>query len=243
MIAQDTTSYGRDLDGETDLALLLRMLDSLDGPRWIRLLYTYPRRFTGKLIDAIGQCARVVPYVDIPLQHISDDILRRMGRGVKRKDIESLLHQLRDRVEGIVLRTTFIVGFPGESESDFDELLQFVRDFRFDAMGVFEFSREEGTPACDFPNQVPGDVKSQRRAALMTAQQEIAFSTGSAMVGKQLEVLVDGVDDEGRCVGRWYGQAPDIDGVCCLTEPGEVGALVSVTVSDRDGYDLIVAPI
>ncbi len=244
LIAQDTTNYGADLhpegDGAADLASLLRELDALDGVEWIRLMYTHPQGFTDELIDALGTCERVVPYVDIPLQHICDDILGRMRRRVARGDIEALLTRLRDRVGGIVLRTTFIVGFPGETDKQFEELLGFVKDFRFDALGVFEYSQEEGTPAAKMPAQVPEKVKGERAQRIMLAQQQIAFTANEALVSSPLKVLIDGTDAKHRCVGRYYGQAPEIDSICILTNPCEAGTFVHATVTDFDGYDLIV---
>jgi len=244
VIAQDTTSYGRDLNGKINLAKLLHELNGLDGIEWIRLLYTYPRRFDEELIDASASCSHVLPYVDIPLQHISAGVLKRMGRGADRPATEKLLDRLRTRLAGqAVLRTTFIVGFPGETDAEFAELLQFVRDFRFDALGVFGFSAEEGTPAAAMENQLPEDVKADRVEAVMLAQQEIAFEAGRGKVGRAMDVLVDGIDSTGACVGRYYGQAPDIDGVCVFTTPVEAGRLVPVEVVASEQYDLIVQPV
>ena len=240
VIAQDTTGYGRDLGDEATLGGLLRGLSALEGAEWIRLLYAYPRNFTDELIDAIAHCEHVVPYVDIPLQHISDGVLKRMRRGVTRKELEETLGRIRERVEGVALRTTFIVGFPGESDAEFAELLQFVRDFRFDALGVFEFSPEEGTRAGEMPNQVPDTVKRLRAEQVMLAQQEIVLEANRAAVGAPVVVLVDGVEETGRCVGRSYRQAPDIDSVCILTHPRAAGELVEGTVAGIDGYDLVV---
>jgi len=242
VIAQDTTAYGTDMDAAAELAGLLKALDQLDGLGWIRLMYTYPRRFTDELIDVIANCRHVAPYVDIPLQHISDPILKRMGRGVKRSRIEQLLAKLRRRVPGIAVRTTFIVGFPGETDRQFAELLEFVEDFRFEALGVFEFSPEEGTAAAAMPDQVPDEVKSRRAEQIMLAQQRIAFEANRRAVGGSVEVLIDGTDSAGRCVGRHGGQAPEIDSVCILTEPGSAGNFVTCRIVDFDGYDLIVSP-
>jgi ribosomal protein S12 methylthiotransferase len=245
VIGQDTTAYGSDMgpgSGAPTLASLLRDLDRLDGLRWIRLLYTYPRRFTDDLIDAIAECEHVLPYVDMPLQHISTDILKRMGRGVTRQDIERLLSRLRERIPDVVLRTTLIVGFPGETPEQFRELLDFVQDFRFDAMGVFAFSPEEGTPAEAMDDQVDEEVRSERVEELMLAQQEIAFAANEAKIGSPVEILVDGIDGEGYCLGRTRGQAPDVDSVCILTEPRESGRLIRATVVDWHEYDLVVEP-
>ena len=242
LIAQDTTGYGSDLGGETSLAWLLRQLNELDGVEWLRLMYTYPRRFSDELIDAMADCDRVLPYVDIPLQHISDGVLKRMGRGAGRSQIETLLANLRSRIEGMVLRTTFIVGFPGESEAEFAELLDFVEEFGFDALGVFEFSPEPGTPAAEMPDQIADDVKADRAKRIMLAQQQIALENNESVTDSPITVLVDGVDETGRCFGRYYGQAPEIDSLCILTESRPAGTFVEGTVAGYDGYDLIVKP-
>ncbi|MDP7290263.1 MAG: radical SAM protein, partial [Phycisphaerae bacterium] len=240
VIAQDTTSYGSD-QGDVDLAGLLRKLDAMDGTTWIRLMYTYPRSFSDELVSAIIECGHVVPYVDMPLQHISDSVLKRMGRKVSRQRIEELLDKLRDA--NIAVRTTFIVGFPGETQTEFDELLEFATEFEFDAMGVFAYSPEPGTPAAKMPDQVPDEIKAQRLEAMMAAQQEIAFAINEDTVGQLVDVLVDGVDEQGRCVGRHAGQAPEIDSLCVLTDPLPAGEMVTVEVVGSEGYDLIVTPL
>ena len=242
VIAQDTTSYGRDLAGGVDLASLLGRLGGLAGLAWLRLLYAYPVRFTGRLIDALAGGGAVLPYVDLPLQHVSDPILRRMRRGGTRRGIERLLERLRRRVEGVAIRTTLLVGFPGESEAQFEELLDFVREMRFDALGVFVFSPEPPAPAAALAGQVPDEIKARRAETLMLAQQEIAFAACRRQIGETVQVLVDGTDAEGCCFGRTYAQAPDIDSVCYLTEPRPAGTFVAGEVVDADGYDLIVAP-
>jgi ribosomal protein S12 methylthiotransferase len=240
IVGQDTTSYGRDLGGRCDLAVLLRRLDSLSGLRWLRLMYAYPRRVSRRIIDAMAGCPRVVHYLDLPLQHVSDPVLRRMGRGTSRRTIETLLADLRRRMGDIVIRTTFIVGFPGETDKAFQELLRFVRDFRFAALGAFRFSPEEGTAAAAMPGQVPEEVKAGRAEELMLAQQEIAFQANRRMVGKKLEVLVDGVNSAGGCVGRYCGQAPEVDGVCLLKRRRPTGGFHVARVIGWEGYDLIV---
>jgi len=247
IIAQDTTAYGSDLSGPSDanLASLLRQLDALGGARWIRLLYTYPRRFTDELMAAIAGCPHVLPYVDMPLQHISTGVLKRMGRAAGRGeiDVQDLLHRMRERIDGLTLRTTLIVGFPGESDEQFEELLAFVKEFRFDALGVFEFSPEEGTPAASMAHQVPPAVKTQRAEAIMLAQQEIAFAANASRVGERAEILVDGMGSGGYCIGRTCEQAPDIDSVCILTEPRADGAFAACEVTDWQDYDLVVKPL
>ena len=240
VIAQDTTNYGRDLAGEPDLASLLRALAAEDGVEWIRLMYAYPMGFTGELIETIAAREKVVPYVDMPLQHICDPVLKRMGRGVTRGQIEGLLEEMRSRIDGLVLRTTFIVGFPGETDGQFEELLAFAEAFRFDAMGVFPFYPEQGTPAAKLDGAVPDEIALDRRERLMLAQQEIAFAANERKVGRDLRVLVDGIDPDGFCVGRYYGQAPDVDSICKLAEPREAGLFVDARVAGAEDYDLIV---
>ncbi len=241
IIAQDTTAYGRDL-GDTDLADLLGRLNDLEGARWLRLLYTYPQGFDGKLIETLAGCEHILPYIDMPLQHIDDDILCRMGRGVGRDAIESLLETLRDRIDNLALRTTFIVGFPGETDAQFRTLLEFVGRQRFQAAGVFAFSPEPGTPAAAMKDQVPEALKQERLEELMLAQQEIAFRANEALVGEDLTVLVDGLDEEGRCIGRSVHQAPDVDSFCFLTDPQSQGQFLQARVVGWDDYDLIVQP-
>jgi ribosomal protein S12 methylthiotransferase len=242
VIGQDTTSYGRDLGHGHNLARLLRELDRLDGLRWLRVMYAYPRQVGDPLIETIADCPRVAHYLDLPLQHIADPVLRRMGRLTTRKAIEALLEKLRRRIPDIVLRTTFLVGFPGETERQFRELLQFVRDFRFDALGVFEFSAEPGTAAAAMDGQVSQAAKADRAREIMLAQRTIAFEANGRRVGRRVEVLVDGLDSQGRCVGRHFGQAPDIDGLCRLTHRRRPGSFVTGKVLDWADYDLIVRP-
>ncbi|MCE5278486.1 MAG: 30S ribosomal protein S12 methylthiotransferase RimO [Planctomycetaceae bacterium] len=259
IIGQDTTSYGWDWRERTagkttsiaasmpphskgHLAELMWKLDRLRGVRWLRLLYAYPNRFDDAMIDCMAAADHIVPYVDIPLQHVNDAILKAMRRGVTRSAIERLLEKLRRHVKGITIRTTFIVGFPGETDEQFEELLSFVKDFRFDALGVFEYSREPGTAAADMSGQVPAAVKRRRARAVMAAQQKIAFAANGKAVGASLECLVDGRDGRGRCVARHRGQAPDIDSVCYLAQPREAGSFVTGTVTGCDGYDLVVEP-
>ena len=246
IIAQDTTGYGSDLKSgraeRVGIASLLRALNGLEGIEWIRLMYAYPRRFDDALIAAITESRHVVPYVDIPLQHISTAVLRRMKRQVTREETEALLHKLRERICGLVIRTSFIAGFPGETEEEFEELLRFVREFRFEALGVFEFSPEPGTEAGEMPRQVPAHLAAKRAETLMLAQREIAFDANKRLLGKTLKVLIDGVDSGGVCVGRYCGQAPDIDGLCTLTDLRPAGRFVSARVVSSEGYDLIVEP-
>jgi len=245
VVAQDTTRYGEDLgttEDSANLPRLLRSLDALDRVEWIRLMYAHPERFSDELIDAMSECEHVVGYVDLPLQHISDDILHRMNRRTTRAETEALLTKLRRKVPGIAIRTTFIVGFPGETDEQFCELLDFAREFRFEALGVFEFSPEEGTPAATMPHQIPDRVKAERREQLMLAQQEIAFTANRKSIGRQITALIDGIDTRGRCVARHGGQGPEIDSLCFLTDPRDAGTFVEAKIVGSDAYDLIVEP-
>lgn len=243
VIAQDTTAYGQDLASQSNLAELLQELNGVEGLEWIRLLYTYPELVTDELIDTMAGCGPVVPYVDMPLQHIADGVLRRMGRRGRREDILRVLENLRAAIPEINIRTTLIVGFPGETPEEFAELHEFVRQQKFGAMGVFAYSPEEGTPAAKMTGQVPEDVKARRLETLMLTQQEIAFAAAEAMVGKRVEVLVDGLDEQGRCIGRHAGQAPEIDGICYVTDPQPDGSMPCCEIIAAEGYDLIAKPL
>ncbi len=247
VIGQDTTSYGDDIGYAAGLAGLLRELDRVPGARWIRLMYAYPSVFRDAIIDAIAECEHVVKYVDLPLQHISDRVLKAMHRRVTRKETERLLAKLRDRVPGIAIRTTLITGFPGETDAEFAELLTFVREFRFDALGVFPYSLEPDTPAGRMKHQVPDAVRQQRADAIMAAQQEIAFSRVSGQVGREFDVLVE-LPPPSKGEGllqraRHAGQAPEVDSAT-LIEGGryEPGAVVRVSCVGTKGYDLLARP-
>lgn len=242
IVAQDTTYYGLDLYGRVRLAELLQELDQLEGLDWIRILYAYPIHFTDELLDVLGNAKKIVPYLDMPLQHINDRMLRRMQRKVTREQTETLLKKLRKTIPDLTLRTTFIVGFPGETDADFQELFDFVQDQRFERVGVFTYSREPDTPADRLPDHLPEEVKFQRQAMLMEAQQTIAFEWAESQIGKEVQALIDGPDPEvpGHVLGRTPADAPDID---CLirikTNNLQSGDLVKVKVTAADGYDLI----
>lgn len=245
LIGQDTTSYGADIGYDSGLAGLLRALDqACDGARWLRLMYVYPSVFDDAMIDAIAECQRVVKYIDIPLQHINDRMLKAMGRRVTRQQTEALLEKLRRRIPGVTIRTTFIVGFPGETEAEFTELLTFVREFGFDAVGAFTYSLEPDTPAGRMTDQPDPVVKQERYERLMLMQQELAFERARQKVGQSFEVVVDGSSGNKGWVGRHASQAPDVDSVCRLRSarfaPGEI---VPVQCVNADGYDLIVRPL
>jgi ribosomal protein S12 methylthiotransferase len=246
IVAQDTTYYGLDLYGETRLADLLRELEHVDGLDWIRLMYFYPMYITDELVDTIAASKRILPYLDMPLQHINDTMLKRMARRVTRSETEALLDKLRSRIDNLVLRTTFITGFPGETDEQFEELVKFVQAQQFERMGVFTYSYEPDTPAAALPDHVPDDVKQQRRDSLMAVQQEIAFEWNSRQVGKQLDVLVDipVPDQETAWVGRTYADAPDVDGVVWLTGSKlKAGDLVRSEIVQTHQYDLVAAAL
>jgi ribosomal protein S12 methylthiotransferase len=244
LIGQDTTSYGSDIGYAEGLAGLLRTLDRrLKDVHWLRLMYAYPSCFTDEMIRTIADSPRVVKYIDMPLQHISDAVLTRMRRRVTRKQVETLLEKLRAWVPGIAIRTTFIAGSPGETPADHDELVKFVKDFGFDMMGVFPYSQEPGTPMARMDEQLPDEVKQQRVEELMLAQQEVAFARAKKTIGQTIEVLIDrpaGRDAEDGFVARSAAQAPDIDSVTFVSGPDlHPGQLVSVKVTDYQNYDLV----
>jgi ribosomal protein S12 methylthiotransferase len=244
LIGQDTTSYGTDIGYGPGLSGMLATLNKqMKDVHWLRLMYAYPSCFSDDMIRTIADCDRVVKYIDMPLQHIDDEILTRMKRRVSRKQIETLLTKLREWVPGIAIRTTFIAGSPSETDSQHEALVSFVRDFGFDMMGVFPYSAEPGTPMGRMQDQVPEDVKQRRVEELMLAQQEVAFAKARAQVDSTIEVLIDrqsGRDVEDGFVGRHQGQAPDIDSVTFVHGHGlHPGKLVNVKVTDFQAYDLV----
>jgi ribosomal protein S12 methylthiotransferase len=241
LVAQDTTYYGMDLYGRVRLADLLRQLDGIEELEWIRILYAYPINFTDEVIETMATACKIIPYLDLPLQHINDRVLRRMQRRVDRRATVDLLGRLRAAVPELALRTTFIVGFPGETEAEFEELVAFVRDTRFERLGVFPYSFEPGTPATRLDRHLPEEVKLQRQRRLMEVQQEVAFAWSQRQVGRELEVLIDGPDPEipNHTLARSYADAPDIDGLVRVKGKGlHAGDLVRVKVTGADGYDL-----
>jgi ribosomal protein S12 methylthiotransferase len=246
IVAQDTTYYGMDLYGETRLVELLRELDKVDGLDWIRLMYFYPMYVTDELIDTIAQSKRIVPYLDMPLQHASDRLLRRMQRRVDRAETESLLAKLRERIPNLAMRTTFITGFPGETDADFDELVEFVRQQKFERMGVFTYSFEPDTPAARLPDHLPEEVKNERRERLMAEQQAVAFAWNDAQLGRQVDVILDSAvpSEKNAFIGRSYANAPDVDGVVYVSGEGlRVGAIVPCEIVGRSEYDLVAAAV
>jgi len=244
VIAQDSTFYGKDLGLKNGLAMLIKRLDEVEPLRWIRLMYLHPDGIDDVLIETIAGCEKVVHYIDMPVQHINNHILRAMRRGRTKVKIIKLIEKLRRAMPDVALRTTLIVGFPAESDEQFEELLDFVRTVKFDALGCFPFYAEEGTPAAKMPGQVREAVKNERVERLMLTQQEIAFEKGRERIGHELLCLIDQVGDGRLGRGRFYGQAPEIDSVCyirdCSAKPGQ---LVKVKVTGSQDYDLLCRPI
>ncbi|MDA0590744.1 MAG: 30S ribosomal protein S12 methylthiotransferase RimO [Planctomycetota bacterium] len=240
IVAQDTTYYGLDLYGETRLNQLLKELEKVDGIDWIRLMYLYPIFFHDELIETIASSTKILPYLDMPLQHINDTMLKRMQRRVKRDATVELIEKLRKNVPNLVLRTTFITGFPGETDEQFEELREFVIDSQFQRMGVFTYSLEPGTPAQKLDDQLPDDVKEARREELMEVQQKIAFDFGESLVGYELDAIIDASVEDGVFVGRTFADAPEIDGNIFVTGEGiEVGQMIPVEIVESREYDLV----
>lgn len=242
LVAQETTLYGKDLYGEKALPKLLHELAKVPGIQWIRLQYCYPEEITDELIEAIRTEEKVCHYLDIPIQHASDGILRRMGRRTNQAQLREMIARLRREIPDIALRTTLISGFPGETQEDHEELMAFVDEMEFERLGVFAYSAEEDTPAYSFPDQVPQEVKEDRRDEIMQLQQEIAFEKSEAMVGRVLTVLIEGkVVDEPAYVGRTYMDAPGVDGLIFVNADVELmsGDFVRVRVTGSAEYDLI----
>jgi len=240
VIAQDTTSYGADLYGGRQLAALLRELRNVEGVRWLRLLYTHPAHIDDELIAVLAEGGVLLPYVDLPIQHANDAILERMGRHTSRDGLRDVIGRVRSAVPGAALRTSVIVGFPGEGEAEFNDLLDFIRQVRFDRLGAFAYSREPGTPAAALGGQVPDEVKQERLDAVMQLQREIAAAQSAALVGAEVETVVDGKDADGDWVGRTYRDAPDVDGAIRLQGPKlGPGVFTRAVVTEAHGYDLV----
>ncbi|HWB09874.1 MAG TPA: 30S ribosomal protein S12 methylthiotransferase RimO [Pirellulales bacterium] len=246
IVAQDTTYYGMDLYGRPRLAELLAELNRIEGLDWIRVMYLYPMYFTDELVDVLATSQKIIPYLDLPLQHINDTMLKRMQRRVNRAETEDLLARLRKAIPDLVLRTTFIVGFPGETEEQFEELVEFVRHQRFERLGVFTYSFEADTPSARLPDHIDEETKNSRRERLMAAQQEVAFAWNERQIGRQLDVLIDRpVPNERHAwIGRSYADAPDVDGVVYVTgkklRPGQIARCEIVAAQE---YDLIGAAV
>ena len=249
LISQDTTFYGIDRHERGALAKLLRELNAIDGLEWIRLLYLYPTTITDDVLAAMAECDKVCRYVDLPLQHASADVLKRMRRPGNRKTYDALLARIRDRVPGVTLRTTFIVGFPSETDTELAELESFVRDTEFDHIGVFTYSHEEGTRAYAVKDDVSAATKRKRRDRIMSLQREIVARRQQARIGTEVDVLIDGPSPEHELVlqGRLEGQAPEIDPVVYLTDCDPAahgrGQLIRAKLVGAQGYDLVATPV
>lgn len=242
LVAQETTLYGKDIYGEKSLPKLLDELSKIDELKWIRILYCYPEEITDELIDAIKRNPKVCNYLDMPIQHGADDVLRRMGRWTNREQIENTVSKLRKEIPDIVLRTTLITGFPGETEEDFEQLKEFVEKMQFDRLGVFTYSREEDTPAAEMDEQIEEDIKASRRDEIMQIQQDIAFDKSNSRVGEIYEVMIEGkLPEEGVYIARTYMDAPDVDGYVFIQSDYnfDSGDFVKVEITRSDEYDLI----
>ena len=243
VVAQDTTRYGEDLYGKLMLPQLLKDLNDLDGIEWIRVMYCYPNNFTDELINAFATLPKVCKYVDLPLQHASNRLLSSMNRYDTKEEVEQLLNKLRYAVSGIVIRTTFIVGFPGETDDDFKELKDFVEQQRFENAGVFQYSQEEGTVAGSMPNQIPDEIKENRYHELMALQAEISEELHQEMEGKELTVVIEGFDEENPqlAIARSYREAPEIDGNIFVENAADlqVGQFVKVRVVQGFTYEMV----
>ena len=242
LVAQETTVYGKDLYGKKSLHILLKKLCEIRGIRWIRVLYCYPEEIYDELIETIRDEKKICHYLDIPIQHASDRILKRMGRRTSKQELIDIIGKLRKEIPDIVLRTTLITGFPGETEEDHEKLKEFVDKMEFDRLGVFTYSPEENTPAAEMADQVPEEVKEERRDELMELQQEISYDRGQDRIGQELLVMIEGkVADESAYIGRTYGDAPKVDGYI-FVQTGELlmtGDFAKVRVTGALEYDLI----
>ena len=242
LIAQDTSRYGIDLYGEYSLAKLMERLCKIDGLHWLRVLYCYPDSITDELLEVMAREEKIVPYIDLPLQHASGKILKAMNRRGDRQSLTALMKKIREKVPGVVLRTTLIAGFPGETEEDFTDLAEFVKDVKFERMGCFAYSQEEGTAAAELPDQVEDETKERRAEILMDDQMNIMDAQGQELIGQTLEVLVEGFDRYAECwFGRSYRDAPDIDGKVFFTTGGKrprLGSFVKVEITDCMDADL-----
>ena len=245
-MAQDSSRYGEDLGKPDALAKLVRALSQTEGIEWVRVMYTYPTHISDGFLDALAEESKAVKYLDMPLQHASQNVLKLMKRGGNRGSLERLIKRVRDRVPGIAVRTTFITGFPGETEADFNELVTFVRNVEFDRVGVFTYSDEEGTPAYELPNKVDPKTAKQRRDRLMKEQAKIAKRKHKAMIGKTVRVMFEGESNESELLwqGRMETQAPDIDGCVLINDVPEdfvpvAGELCDVMITEAQDYDLV----
>ena len=242
LVAQETTMYGKDIYGKKSLHILLRKLTEIVGIEWIRILYCYPEEIYDELIDVIAQEKKICKYLDIPIQHASDDVLKRMGRKTSNAQLKEIIRKLREKIPGIVLRTTFITGFPGETEADHETTLDFIEEIQFERLGVFTYSPEENTPAAVMPNQIEEEVKGTRRNQIMELQQNIVFENADSYIGKTYIAMIEGkIPDENAYMGRTYMDTPGVDSNIFIVTDEELmtGDFVKVKVIGTNDYDLI----
>ena len=241
LVAQETTCYGIDLYGTKSLHELIRRLSEVEGISWIRLMYCYPEEIYDELIEEIAENKKVLHYIDMPLQHTESDILRRMGRRIDKDKLYEIVNKLRERIPDIAIRTTLIAGFPGETKEDHEALLDTINELAFDRLGVFAYSKEEGTPAADFPDQIDEDTKVFYRDEIMELQQDISFDINNTFIGKDIDVIIEGyISDDDIYVGRSYRDAPDVDGLVFVEADREFisGEIVKVHVEEAGPYDM-----
>lgn len=242
LVAQETTLYGKDLYGEKSLHILLHKLCQIEGIRWIRIQYCYPEEIYPALIAAIRDEEKICKYLDLPIQHANDEMLKKMGRRTNKQQLVDIIETLRREVPDIILRTTLITGFPGETKEQHEELLEFINRLEFDRLGVFTYSPEEDTSAALMPGQIPQEIKEERQAEIMELQQEISLDRGDARIGQEMEIMIEGkVADENAYVGRTYADAPNIDGYIFVNTDTSLmsGDFVKVRVTGALEYDLI----
>jgi ribosomal protein S12 methylthiotransferase len=242
LVAQETTLYGKDLYGEKSLPKLLRELCKISGIRWIRILYCYPEEITDELIQVMKEEPKICHYLDLPIQHANDTILKRMGRRTSKQELIDIVQKLRKEIPDICLRTTLITGFPGETQEQHEEVMEFIDTLEFDRLGAFTYSPEEDTPAATFEDQIDEEVKEDRQADIMELQQEIAFDKAEDMIGREVLVMIEGkVADENAYVGRTYRDAPNVDGLIFINTDVELisGDFAKVKVTGALDYDLI----
>ncbi len=242
LVAQETTLYGKDLYGEKSLHSLIKELCKISGIRWIRILYCYPEEITDELIQVIKEEPKVCHYLDLPIQHANDAVLKRMGRRTSKEELVNIIGKLRREIPDICLRTTLITGFPGETQAQHEELMDFADEMEFDRLGVFTYSPEEDTPAAVMPDQIDEEVKKERQAELMELQQDIVFENAQNMTGREVLVMIEGkVADENAYVGRTYRDAPNVDGLIFINTDEELisGDFARVKVTGASEYDLI----
>ena len=242
LVAQDTTMYGRDIYGHKALPELLKRLEAIDGIEWIRMLYSYPEEITDELIDTVAGSSKICHYFDIPLQHVSDNVLKAMNRRNTFDETTALINRLREKIPDVIIRTTFIVGFPGESEEDFKQLYSFLENYKLDRVGIFTYSQEEDTPAAVMENQIAEETKEERKNLLMKLQRRIIKQKNKSYMGRTMDVIIDEMDDEGIYYGRTYGDSPDIDQQVIINNSDVLlkrGDIIKVKINDTYTYDLL----